>query len=144
MVVTGELWPCSSCGRDGVKNLGIHGYCIDHLAELTALLDPSVHSVIGYGLPDGPWQRCVRCGATWDGYAFQSCRWCWAEYDSLIRLSVKAVLTPPDVDPDDARHPNALRAWAERLAAAVKAELITEQDARTAMQREARRHDRAA
>jgi hypothetical protein len=142
--MSAEPWPCDTCGKPGYRNVAANGYCADHLAELYAQLDPSVHKVIGYGLPDGPWQRCVRCGATWDGHIGQACRWCWTEYDSLIRLSKEATLTPPDVDPDDARRPDALRAWAERLAVAVKAELITEQDARTAMQREARRHDRAA
>jgi hypothetical protein len=127
-----------------VKNLGINGYCADHLGELMAALDPSVHAVIGYGLPDGPWQRCVRCGATWDGYAMQACRWCWREYDQLLRWSAEKALTPPDVDPDDIRFPDALKAWAKRLAVAVSADLITDAQARSALTREANKRDRAA
>ena len=137
-------WPCDTCGQPGHRNIGARGYCANHLAELYATFDPSHFGVIGYGLPDGPWQRCIRCGATWDGHIGQACRWCWSEYDSLLRLSVEAVLTPPDVDHDDKRHPDALAAWAKRLAVAVQAELITEQDARTAMKREATQRDRAA
>jgi hypothetical protein len=137
-------WPCDTCRNPGYRNVGMVGYCADHLAELYATFDPSHFGVIGYGLPDGPWQRCIRCGATWDGHIGQACRWCWTEYDSLLRLSAEAVLVPPDIDRDDKRHPDALAAWAKRLAVAVQAELITEQDARTAMKREAIRHDRAA
>lgn len=137
-------YDCTVCGEPGYRDLGTKSYCAAHLAELYAKFDPSHFGVIGYGLPDGPWQRCIRCGATWDGHVGQACRWCWTEYESLLRLSAEAVLEPPLEDVDDARRANALAAWAKRLAAAVKAELITEQDARTAMQREARRHDRAA
>lgn len=136
-------YDCTVCGEPGFRDLGTKSYCADHLAELYAKFDPSHFGVIGYGLPDGPWQRCIRCGATWDGHIGQACRWCWREYESLLRLSAEAVLVPPTVDPDDARHPDALAAWAKRLTVAVQAELITEQDARSAMQREARR-DRAA
>jgi hypothetical protein len=139
-----EPWPCDTCHQPGYRNVGMVGYCADHLAELYAAFDSSHFGVIGYGLPDGPWQRCIRCGATWEGHIGQQCRWCWTEYDSLLRLSVEAVLTPPDIDRDDKRHPDALAAWAKRLAVAVQAELITEQDARTAMKREAIQRDRAA
>ncbi len=139
-----DLFTCAVCRAPRYRDLGVVSYCADHLAEIYATFDPSHFGVIGYGLPDGPWQRCIRCGATWEGHIGQQCRWCWREYDSLIRLSAEAVLVPPDCDHNDARRADALRAWAERLAAAVKAELITEQNARDAMKREAIRHDRAA
>ena len=41
----------------------------------------------------------------------------------------------PDTDRDDQRRPDALKAWAQRLAVAVKAELITADDAKRAMER---------
>jgi len=138
------LWPCDTCGGVGYRNVANVGYCADHLAELYQSFDPSHHSIIGYGLPDGAHQRCVRCGATWEGVIGQTCKWCWTEYDSLLHLSAQAVLIAPDVDIDDVRHTDALRAWAGRLERAVDTELITRQAAKSALQKEVSRREQAA
>ena len=150
--MTADLWPCR-CGADGVRNLGVHGYCATCLGELLASFDPSVFQLSGVWLQDGPMRpdigpgwaecRCLACGATATTVVGMACGWCIAARERMAAWQADKVLTPPDVDENDVRRPAALHAWARRLAVAVEAGIIDERDARRAWNR-AVSHDLAA
>ncbi len=117
-------------------------------AEETAHLVPEVLAFGGRGAQAGPMRpdyghrwadlRCDQCGATWVGVIGEPCWWCRRSYEITLEHQAELVLTPPDLDPDlnDAARTAALEAWAERLAVAVKAGVISEGEARGAMKRE--------
>lgn len=136
------LPPCS-CGAPADRLLAASSYC-DPCAE--AFLEPirgrvfSDEGGIGYGRQVGRMRpdwgprfadlACSRCSATWTGPIGEPCSYCIR----FVELAVDArreVLLRPDL-PDDDRRPAALKRWAHDLADAVKAELITEHEARAA------------
>lgn len=80
---------------------------------------------------------CGECGATWHGYAEDECDWCAAAEERQRRWQAEMVLTAPDVDPEDIAFDGATRGWADRLAVAVEAELITREQAERAWRRSA-------
>lgn len=139
------LWPCSTCGADGVRNLGTEGFCSTHLAHLYARLDPAVFRLRGAGLPGRTVNpddlTCPACGATWVGLAGDPCAWCARMLDQMQESAADAALDPPDLDANDARYPQALRAWAERLDVAVAAGIV---DRATAQRAILRKKNRAA
>jgi hypothetical protein len=53
----------------------------------------------------------------------------------MVEWQAEHVLTPPDVDRDDRGYESRMRAWADRLASAVRAEIITESQARAVWDR---------
>jgi hypothetical protein len=53
----------------------------------------------------------------------------------MIEWQAALTLPPPDVDPNDARYEDRMKAWAERLARAVEAEIVTRDKALTAWRR---------
>lgn len=132
------LWPCSTCGADGHRNLGIDGYCAAHLGALYARFDPMSFGPVGVGLPgrstDPNDLSCARCGATWVGLMGEDCFYCWRTFSQMVDHQADRTLQPPEFDVDDRQA--ALVAWAKRLAIAVKAGLVTEQQARRALARE--------
>lgn len=75
--------------------------------------------------------QCNQCQATWQGTPQEPCQYCILEHHTALRLQHQLTLTPPD-NLDD---PAALEAWAERLANATLAGIITEQEGRTAYKR---------
>lgn len=103
---------------------------------------------IGYGDQVGPlrpdwgdgWAdlRCDVCGATWTGEIGEVCGYClrWIELANEVQ---RRVLLHPDL-PDDARRKRAQIAWVDRLAEAVRADIVTEREALTAIRREEGRH----
>lgn len=90
----------------------------------------------------GTWAECEcsACGATAVTPIGEPCGWCvrWLELAHEVQ---RRVLLRPDLpDVDDPRRQAALRAWALRLAEAVKAEIVTKHEARAALDREEPRH----
>ena len=138
-------WPCSTCGAPGVKNLGTSGHCSQHLADLYRSFDPAVFKVNGIGLQSGVMRpdfgptaaelECVACDATWTGPIGERCPYCDRHRELLLRYQAELVLTPPEIEPDAGRYDSAMAAWARQLAHAVTAEIVTEQDARRALER---------
>ena len=55
--------------------------------------------------------------------------------NSMRAWQAELALEPPDTNPDDETHPDTMRAWAERLAIAVQAELVTAGQAERAWKR---------
>ncbi len=141
-------WPCSTCGAPGFRNVFTSGYCAAHLGELYKSFSPAVWKLQGVGVREGTRRpdigpeyaelRCVACGAGWIGALFERCGWCVEALERTTRWQAQKSLTPPDVDPDDRSLPARYDAWAERLAVAVQAGTLTEQQARAAWDREVR------
>lgn len=92
--------------------------------------------MLGAPRPDG-WAlvRCIDCGYSWFGPPGERCDNCARITDNRRKWQAELVLTPPDVDPDDRNRDARLAAWAERLARAVEVDLITEAQARRALDR---------
>jgi hypothetical protein len=143
-------WPCDACahiGEDtlGVRDVGRWGYCAEHLARLYRSFSPSAWVEGGLGLPVGQMRpeygplvqdvQCPRCGGGWAGVPFERCPWCIEAIDRQRQWQAEIVLTPPDVDPADARYAGAVEQWARRLARAVKAGIVDERTARRAVKR---------
>jgi hypothetical protein len=147
-------WPCSTCGAPGIRNLGTRGYCGGHLAEVYRRFSPEVWKLRGIGLQDGARRpdhgpecmelRCVACGATWVGPMLEHCYWCERSHARMLDHQAELVLEPPDTDPDDRNHEDRMRAWAERLARAVDAGLVTRERALSVWHREVNDARRAA
>ena len=127
-----ELWPCGTCGAPGIRNLGTDGYCARHLGELYDRFDPAVLALGGIGLPGRSTSphdlTCSACGATWAGVPGEACQWCYRRHQHQIQYQGELLLTPPDEITDAA-----IRAWATRLAVAVKAGIVDEATARRAI-----------
>lgn len=145
--------PCRHGCGPGVKNLGKHGYCGTHLAELYGRFDKAVFLLNGVGLQSGRMRpdwgptyadlTCVACDATWTGPIGEPCSWCADARDRLVGWQADKVLDPPDVDPDDATYDNVMRGWADRLNRAVDADIITLEQGKRALDRATRHRDAA-
>jgi hypothetical protein len=83
--------------------------------------------------------RCQICEATWSGIPGDPCWWCEDALDRQRDHQATLLLTPPDVDPDDARYEGRLDAWAERMDVGVEARLISRAQADTAWKRTLKR-----
>ena len=103
--------------------------------------------------------QCMRCGAQWQGDATEPCSWCADAYVRNRAQQRQELLNPDwlrrseghqrfdDLSPIDqqvwnrtrgqTREPQSIDAWKRELARAVMADLITEQEARSAMSRHA-------
>jgi hypothetical protein len=101
---------------------------------------------IGYGCQSGPlrpdygdnWAEveCNLCGAGWVGIIEEDCAYCELREERTLVDQKRLLLWPNLPDIDDSARPNAIGAWAERLALGVTAEIITRQEARHAFDRE--------
>jgi hypothetical protein len=80
--------------------------------------------------------ECDQCGATWTGRPREACPYCAGLYTRAIAEQKRLLLRPELPDVDAARRDAAVAAWADRLAVAITAEIITTQEARTAYDRE--------
>lgn len=148
--------PCKVCAADAVRTLGRFPYCE---ACADDVLDGIRESLRARGVMQGWGARCGRerpdlgpgmadlrctdesCLATWVGRHGDPCGWCERRLELLREGQAKLLLNPVLPDGDDARHDGAVKAWGERLARGVEAELISEQQALTAWRREvAREH----
>lgn len=136
------LWPCE-CGEPGVQNLGTKGYCSTHLSELLRSFKPEAFELsgrwveVGCYRPDhGPGYaecECPGCGATAVAVVGSPCAYCEHAKVRMLDWQAQKALTPPE-----SRHSGALEAWAERLAVAVRAGIVTEDEARRAWRLEVR------
>ena len=132
--MTNERRACHQCGGRSIKTLGTSDYCSPHLSALYAKFDPAVFQHHGIGLQDGKLRpdwgdgfcdlRCVACDATWTGISGEACWFCERSRSIMIEHQIELLLRPPDVDRDDPRHATVMRAWARRLANAVKAGVV--------------------
>lgn len=142
-----SLWPCSTCGQPGVRNLGARGYCTEHLIELLASFTIGESGLPSIGMPIGL-QRpefgagcedlaCVVCGATWVGRAGKACGYCERYNRMMCRWQGEMLLAAAELPaPGDRRRPDALKAWSERLAVAVAAGIVSDWAAEQALVRE--------
>lgn len=86
--------------------------------------------------------QCSLCGATAVAIISESCAWCERSLDRQIGWQRDILLNPQLPDQHDETWSGSMRGWAERLANAVKAEIITADEARRAWKRRFR--ERAA
>lgn len=127
------------CGADAARLIGTQPMCATHADELlepirARVLNPEglagVGRLCGRVRPDmgagSAEVACDACGATWVALAGSPCPWCIAARARLAAWQAELVLTPPDVHHDDARWPEAMRAWRERLTRAFEAGLVSE------------------
>lgn len=143
--MSGNYGPCvrPGCPHAAVRTVGSEALCAEHVEQLLAPIRERVFTQpnadgVGklYGVlrPEyGPLVgdlRCTTCSATWTGRLGELCWWCQRSNEIQREHQAELVLRPPDIDPDDARYDNTMTAWAQRLAVAVRAGLVTEQQAR--------------
>jgi hypothetical protein len=148
-----DVEPCA-CGQPATRTLGATPYC-DECAE--QVLGPIRQKVaqrdgVGFGEQHGKrrpdWGfsyaelKCNMCGATWVGPLHERCSWCEDALDHMRAWQAEILLRPELPDRDDQRYDDAIQAWCGRLGRGIQAELITEQQAALAVQREARRDAR--
>ena len=79
---------------------------------------------------------CDQCDATWCAEPGDPCPWCLRQLELLQEMHRRALLSPDLPDLDDQRRHASMTSWAGRLARAVQAEIVTEHEARAAIQRE--------
>ena len=139
---------CIHCDQPAARTLGTTGYCAEHLEQFLApirqrvtLNGPFSGRAIRAGInrPEhGPGAfdaECDRCAATWVAlYEGEPCGWCATRHEHLMAHHAELVLTPPLIDEWHHRKPQ-YEAWARRMAAAVRAGIITEQQAHQAWTR---------
>lgn len=143
--------PCR-CGEPAIRTIGTIAFC-DRCAEVflgpirrrVEVREIRDESGIGSGSPlgarpdMGPTDynlECTVCTATWVGEPWELCSWCITRVEAITDAQ-RAVVLHPDLPPgDDPARVDALKAWAPRLAHAVKAGYITEHEARAAWHRE--------
>ena len=147
------LDPCHECGSPAVRRVALNSYCSAHLNDLHAAFSPEAWINGGIGLQDGPLRpefgpleadlRCCCCGANWSGIPGDPCWWCRRAREIQADHQAELVLTPPDVDPDDATLEARYNAWRVRLDVAVQAGIISATRAENAWRtavREVNRH----
>jgi hypothetical protein len=137
-------WPCWRCGAVGSRNVGSHGYCGTHLAELFRTFDPGVWAMNGVGLPVGRLRpefgpcmedlECIACGAGWSGVAGDRCEWCRSAREAVTAHQRELVLRVPDVG-DHEHADEVLYAWGQRLETAVAAGVVSRDEAARAWRR---------
>jgi len=138
---------CTKCDDDAARTVGAVALCDLHA---DAVLDPIRKRVFkqegfdGIGIPTAPrpdWGplfhelECSGCAATWVGPRKTPCPWCAGLYERSV-AEQRLILLRPDFPGSDAKnHDAAVKAWAERLAMSVTAGIVTERDARWALDR---------
>jgi len=135
-MLIGEL--CCKCSTMAVRTLGAYAYCHEH-AE--AILEPCRQGVgARYGLArrikpsedGGWWLICQMCEASWVGAQGDDCPWCMKRYEMLQEETRNHLLEPSWLNTENA---GSVRMWKHRLGRAVKSGLITDADARKAIQK---------
>ena len=79
--------------------------------------------------------QCIACGATAVGIVGEACWWCQRSHEIMCQHQAELVMRAPEVDPADARYDTAMKAWAQRVANAVKAGVITRDQANAVWRR---------
>lgn len=145
--MTGAPWPCSTCGQAGVRNVGVKGYCGEHLARLFRTFTHEVWQLNGVGLQAGVLRpefgplmadlECIACRATWVGVPGDACAYCRRHRALLIEHQRDLLLRQPPhpSDEDTAPLDQRLMAWGERLRCAVLSGLVTRDEAQQAWRR---------
>lgn len=129
---------CHRCHlRPGTESVAVQWWCTPCWDEFRDRIRAK-----GLGMQIGPtrddwgpgWYplQCSACEATWTGRPFEHCPWCHLRRERTRQEQRQLTLAGPDLDPDDERYDHASLAWRTRLEVAVKAELITEREARNA------------
>lgn len=130
---------CARCPNNAERLAGTTPLCNTCHHNLTQPLRDKHQpgSFTGQGQPISPNNgpntqlQCNQCHATWQGTPNEPCNYCQIEHHTALRIQHQLTLTPPD----NINNPTALEAWATRLANAVIAGIITEQEGQTAYNR---------
>jgi hypothetical protein len=143
---------CSTCSAASVRTLGSGSYCE---VCANAILDPIRERVIlptgfdGTGREISPrpdcrnrWAdlECSVCSATWTGRTGESCGWCEQRYKSMLAEQRDLLIHPSLPEPTDQHFDRAVDSWVERIGRGVLAGIVTESDARRAVERFEVRH----
>ena len=150
MMTAHDLDTCT-CGQPATRTLLARSYCDKCAEQILAPIRKKValRDGVGFGEQNGKQRpdwgvgyadlQCNLCGATWVGPHWERCTWCQDALDHMRQWQAEILLRPELPDHQDARYVDAADAWAERLARAVRSELVTAQQALAAVQREAGR-----
>jgi hypothetical protein len=136
-----------SCTKVTTTRVARIAYCDSCAEELLGGIRARVignESGSGYGRelrPRPDWgdgwadMSCSVCDAGWTGRPGSPCRWCQGRAVRRAEEQCRLLLRPELPDRGDPQRRRALEAWAERLARAVNAGVVTEAEARTAIAR---------
>jgi len=143
---------CTKCDDDATGTVGAVALCDLHADEV---LDPIRKRVFrqegfdGIGMPTAPrpdWGplfhdlECSGCAATFVGKRKTPCPWCEGLYERSV-AEQRLILLRPDFPASDAKNYDAaVKAWIERVGRGVVADVITETEARRAVERFEVRH----
>ena len=147
---------CGQCDDYAWRTLGTVAYCHDCFEDLLQPIRERVFLPEGF---DGTGRatgarpdfgtgyhdlECHQCEASWVGRANEHCSYCAGMYTRSLAEQKRLLLRPelPDIAADS--RTAALDAWADRLAIAVAAEVVTRQQARNAFDREAKKAEHHA
>jgi hypothetical protein len=143
---------CLDCGEPVTRTLAAESFCESCADQVLARIEARRRARLGgigsghVVVPRPDWGStwgdlvCDECGAGWTGPALESCAYCLRR-EQRSRDEQRALLLMPDLPLcGDARRSNAVDAWGDRLAAAAESELLTEQEADVAYERETRNH----
>lgn len=150
MDVSEFTMPLCRCGATAVRLIAAVAYCaqcadaiLDPIRDRVGTVDGLVGRAVRRGadaLKFGPsafHAACDRCEATWVALVeHEPCRWCQARHRLIAVEQAALTLRAPEVDEADRRHPEAMRAWAERLKRAIEAGIVTLEQADAAWRRE--------
>ena len=146
---------CSQCKSQAWRTLGSLAYCQPCREELLQPIHERAFLPEGFdgtGRPTGTHTgaasrhiqelECHQCAATWVGKPGEYCAYCAGLYSRSVSEQKRLLLRPELPDTDSTTRPAALTAWADRLAVAITAEVITRQQARQAFNRETMKAER--
>lgn len=131
-----------ACWAAATRSIGTVGYCDACAEELLAPMRARIFADecgVGCGVQRGlrrpdygrNWAElaCNVCPATWVGLLGETCDWCIVRLSKQHLEQRKLLLRPSLPDRADTHRSTAVKAWLQRLARGVDAELITSTEA---------------
>ena len=141
---------CARCAVQATRTIGSVAMCDDHAHELLGPIRARVILPEGFDgvgrvvAPRLDWgdqyhelECTTPCGASWVGRGGEPCPYCAGLYERLLIEQKRLLLKPELPERADPQRTRAVQAWAQRLARSVRAGIITEADARIALDRQA-------
>lgn len=139
---------CRDCTEPATGTLGAEAFCAVCREQVLARIEARRRTRLGgvgtghVVVPRPDWGStwgdlvCDSCGAGWTGPAMEVCGYC-ERREARNRGEQRDLLLMPDLpERGSAERTNAVDAWFDRLTVAIESELLTEQEAATAFEKE--------